>query len=162
MLTSIFTVFTVTYIIRTVYDFLANIDGSFQSTFWGFALVIIWDLVPLWLMLRYHLKSSNALRRKYVDNFESEDGSQAPPSQTMTDALRESLRISSEAGLVPVYENHNQLGESPLIANFRRNHGMFDSVHTMGKNSPQDVIRTQTSNESIVENRIGVQTTLKN
>ena len=70
----------------------------------------------------------------------------------MTDALRESLRISSEAGLVPVYENHNQLGESPLIANFRRNHGMFDSVHTMGKNSPQDVIRTQTSNESIISN----------
>ena len=97
-----------------------------------------------------------------MDNSESEDGSQAPPSQTMTDALRESLRISSEAGLVPVYENHNQLGESPLIANFRRNHGMFDSLHTMGKNSPQDVIRTQTSNESIVENRIGVQTTLKN
>ena len=107
MLTSIFTVFTVTYIIWTIYDFLANLDGTFQSTFWGFALVILWDLLPLWLMLRYHLKSSKALRRKYLEHFESEDGSQVPPSQTMTDACRESLRISSEAGLVPFYENHH-------------------------------------------------------
>ena len=64
MLTSIFTVFTATYVIRTIYDFLAPIDGSFESTFWGFALVIIWDLVPLWLMLSYHMASSDLLRKR--------------------------------------------------------------------------------------------------
>ena len=52
---------------------------------------------------------------------ESEEGSAAPPSQTLTEVCRESLRISSDAGLVPVYENNQHPLDSPLVANYRRN-----------------------------------------
>ena len=136
MLTSIFTVFTATFVIRTIYDFLAPIDGSFEPTFWGFALVILWDLVPLWLMLSYHMASSNLLRKRMRLVEESEDGSAAPPSQTLTEVCRESLRISSDAGLVPVYENNQHPLDSPLVANYRRNLAMFDSLNTIGKSPP--------------------------
>ena len=39
---------------------------------------------------------------------------------------------------------------------------MFDSVNTVGKNSPQNVIRTQTSNESLIDPNLSVPYQKKN
>ena len=66
MLTTIFVVFTLTYISRTIYDFVAKMDGSFTSTFWGVALPILWDVLPILMMLQYHYTSLHAQRTKEI------------------------------------------------------------------------------------------------
>ena len=58
MLTAIFTVFTLNYISRTIYDFVAEMGLGFRSIFTGFMLPIFWDILPIGLMLFYHLKAS--------------------------------------------------------------------------------------------------------
>ena len=64
MLTTIFVVFILTYITRTVYDMIAKMDGSFMSTFTGLALPVIWDMIPILMMLQYHFISMSAQNKE--------------------------------------------------------------------------------------------------
>ena len=63
MLTTIFLVFTITYALRTVYDWVVPMNGHFGSTFVGIAMPIVWDLLPLMMMLQYHYNSLLAQRK---------------------------------------------------------------------------------------------------
>ena len=58
MLTAIFFIFTLAYVSRTVYDFTASLSLEFKPQFIGFVMPIFWDIVPICLMLLYHLKAS--------------------------------------------------------------------------------------------------------
>jgi type III secretory pathway component EscS len=57
MLALVFTIFTLTYLSRTLYDFIVGIGTDFNLIFSGLALPLLWDLLPIGLMLYYHSKA---------------------------------------------------------------------------------------------------------
>ena len=58
MLAVIFLIFTVNYITRTIYDFTVGVSLDFRAIYSGFLLPIFWDILPIGMMMFYHLKAT--------------------------------------------------------------------------------------------------------
>ena len=56
MLTTIFGVFTICYISRTLYDCIVSPTLGFAQLFSGLFLPLFWDFMPIYMMFNYHYK----------------------------------------------------------------------------------------------------------
>lgn len=70
-MSSIYLVFTVGFITRSIYDSLATIDGSSFSIWLGLAGPLLWDWLPIFLMCLFHLKEVLLDRRSNILNTSS-------------------------------------------------------------------------------------------
>ena len=61
MLSAVFGIFTFCYVTRTLYDILVPPSLEFPEIFSGVSLPILWDFVPIFLMLAYHFQNSRML-----------------------------------------------------------------------------------------------------
>lgn len=57
MLSAVFAIFTICYVTRTLYDIFVPPSLGFPEIFSGICLPILWDFVPIFLMLTYHLQN---------------------------------------------------------------------------------------------------------
>ena len=62
LLASIFAIFTFCYVTRTIYDLTVSPNLEFGNLFSGIALPLIWDGVPISMMLFYHFKNMKMLK----------------------------------------------------------------------------------------------------
>ncbi len=58
MLALIFLIFTLCYITRTIYDFTVKASLDFGAIFSGYLLPLFWDVIPIGLMVFYHIKAT--------------------------------------------------------------------------------------------------------
>ena len=63
MLTSVFLVFTLCYISRTIYDFTIPTDLKFGDVLSGVCLPVLWDGLPISLMFTYHFLNLRLLKK---------------------------------------------------------------------------------------------------
>ena len=63
LLASIFAIFTFCYVTRTIYDLTVEVNLQFGNLFSGIALPLIWDGVPISMMLFYHFKNMTMLKQ---------------------------------------------------------------------------------------------------
>ena len=57
MLFAVFSVFTVCYVSRSIYDVTVEPTLDFSNLFSGVTLPLLWDLLPISLMFLYHWKN---------------------------------------------------------------------------------------------------------
>ena len=57
MLTTIFGVFTICYVTRTLYDCIVRPTLGFAQLFSGMLLPLLWDFTPIFMMFHYHYKN---------------------------------------------------------------------------------------------------------
>lgn len=57
MLFAVFSVFTVCYVSRSIYDVTVEPTLDFPNLFSGVTLPLLWDLLPISLMFLYHWKN---------------------------------------------------------------------------------------------------------
>ena len=62
MLAAVFATFTICYLSRTIYDYSITPNLTFINLFTGVNLPLIWDFVPIFLMLVYHYQNLRLLQ----------------------------------------------------------------------------------------------------
>ena len=74
MLFTVFIVFTVCYVTRTIYDLCVDPTLDFANLFSGVVLPILWDWVPILLMFTYHYNNMKNTKNKNLLGSNSTSG----------------------------------------------------------------------------------------
>ena len=130
MLASIFGLFTFTYLTRTAYIFWAGVTTSFLKFYLGLALPILWDVLPIGLMLVYHLLAALRYNRK--------NGHQEAESISADDTSNNGTKVSRLKSDGTITTSSRLSGDISKKSNSSMKVGSY-SMHNSGSNEGKSI-----------------------
>ena len=94
MLAAISLVFTVNYVTRTIYDFTVGVSIDFRALYSGLLLPIFWDILPIGLMMFYHIKATFEKKKRF-NNISSSDSPDHSKDHTIVSGNRQTKSDSN-------------------------------------------------------------------